>query len=295
MATTRFVIPLLLLLASTAAAKELKVTFMPHHVGAVIETPNGRVYVLDPGGAATREDIIPFLQARGTRIIDGIIITHPHIDHFAGVPRLLSRFRVKKLFDTGHRGGDAHPDYEGKVIPLALRAGVERRSGLQSGDRLNLDRDLEAKVLWPPRPFLRAGDTQAQITNNNSLGLWLRHGQVAFLFPGDAPEENQAGLARRWAREVRRTNVFSLPHHGKRYFHPALARRVSARVRKESFAFANDDALARTVKQWRAHGVRVMEARRHGQVQVTSSGGGFRVEAARSGVRRTYGRFVPSS
>src|SRR5688500_6179490 len=100
---------LLLLSAPIARAAEgtLTVASIGAHAGTVIEAAAGRIYVIDPGHKSAREKIAPYLRSvarggRGTATIDGIIITHPHLDHFAGVPFLLRQFRVGRLLDTSY-------------------------------------------------------------------------------------------------------------------------------------------------------------------------------------------------
>lgn len=275
--------------ATPADPKGLRVTLMGHHVGAVLETPGGKVYVLDPGGAAAREDIAPYLARRGVKAIDGIIITHPHIDHFAGVPHLLKKFRVKRLYETGYlRKGYADSRYADNILPLIKAEGVERRAGLQSGDRLNLDAALDVRVLGPPRTFMLSGRTRAQVVNNNSLALWVRHQGLTVLFPGDLAEPGQRALAKAFPREIGNVDVFVLPHHGRRYFDPLLAHRVGRTTPKTRLAFTNFDARPETVRSWRSYGLKVFEAKAHGALTLTSAGPGFVLETERTKLRRRY-------
>ena len=69
------------------------------------------------------------------RRIDLVILTHPHEDHVGGLPLLLERYRVGRLFEPGMTGpGPAYAAFE---AALSLR-GVHS-APLSTGDRFALD------------------------------------------------------------------------------------------------------------------------------------------------------------
>src|SRR5262247_2743356 len=89
---------------------ELTVTFLDVGQGdaAVLETPSGKVLVVDTGGLspegnddAGRRVVTPFLKHRGCNHIDLLLLTHPHADHIGGAATLLERFPVSLLLDNG--------------------------------------------------------------------------------------------------------------------------------------------------------------------------------------------------
>ncbi len=81
------------------------------------------------------------------RRIDGVILTHPHEDHVAGLARLLDRYQVRRVFEPGMRGPG--PGYAAWLSRLAS-TGSPMRLGLAAGDRLAVD-DIDLRILWPMR------------------------------------------------------------------------------------------------------------------------------------------------
>ncbi len=81
------------------------------------------------------------------RRIDGVILSHPHEDHVAGLARLLDRYQVRRVFEPGMRGPG--PGYAAWASRLTA-PGSPMRLGLAAGDRLAVD-DIDLRVLWPIR------------------------------------------------------------------------------------------------------------------------------------------------
>ena len=72
-----------------------------HGLAVVLQTPSGAVYVVDTGKKedgddAGQDSIAPFLKVRRIEEIAGIVVSHPHRDHFEGAAYLLKHFRVKR-------------------------------------------------------------------------------------------------------------------------------------------------------------------------------------------------------
>src|SRR5204863_9350574 len=79
------------------------------------------------------------------RRIDILILTHPHEDHVAGLPLLLERYRIGRIYETGMRGPG--PGYGAFARDLA-QAGAPPDGILSTGARIALD-DIRFDVLWP--------------------------------------------------------------------------------------------------------------------------------------------------
>jgi len=57
-----------------------------------VRTPGGKHYLIDTGERGARKFIIPYLKAHGVTHLDGVLITHGHLDHIGSA--LLHRSRV---------------------------------------------------------------------------------------------------------------------------------------------------------------------------------------------------------
>src|SRR4029079_9418294 len=119
------------------------------------------------------------------RRVEILVLTHPHEDHVAGMPLLLERYRIGRIYETGMRGPG--PGYA--AFARDLKAGrAAPRSTLATGARIALD-DVRLQVLWPdPGRVPREPPDAGRGINDVSIVLL---GEVAgrrFLLPGAVEE-----------------------------------------------------------------------------------------------------------
>ena len=187
--------------AAAAGPGKLTVTWLDlpvHGLAVVMETPAGRVFLIDTGGTkaagkagepafnAGRDAIGPFLQARGHAEIAGIAISHPHGDHYGGAAWLLENWKVRAYLDNGYTGRGQTEGYL-KVRTTAqqtagvyllnqaaaaqagvLRDAAQKRGGnyraVVAGDVLEWDPALTVEVISPPAEFLGTTADPAKIS-----------------------------------------------------------------------------------------------------------------------------------
>jgi competence protein ComEC len=186
-----------------------------HGLAVALETPSGAVYLVDTGrknhGADVGKDTLsPFLKKLGVSEIAGVLISHPHHDHFEGAAYLLKHFTVKTLIDAGPEG-PLVPDEYAKFKASAAERGVPYRS-VRAGDVLRWDDALDVEVLAPPRKGVPSTDDEA--LNDNSIVLRIRHGENVFLLPGDIVKAGREALLASVPAERLRSTVLIAPHHG---------------------------------------------------------------------------------
>ncbi|MES2507408.1 MAG: MBL fold metallo-hydrolase [Verrucomicrobiota bacterium] len=224
-------LPLLTVLPLLAAEDgKLTVTWleMPvHGLAAVVETPSHKVFLVDTGGVKTgpnenynagRDTVTPFLRQRGYSEITGILISHPHGDHYGGLEWLLQNWTVKEMVDQGYEGRAQTLAYK-RLRDLAMQRGGKYRA-IVSGDHLDWDPQLSLEILSPPATFISADSDPKKVSdhgllNSNSLLLRMQHGKIVFLFPGDAyGGAFESFLKENVPMEKLRTTVLTAPHHG---------------------------------------------------------------------------------
>lgn len=186
-------------------------------LAVVIQTPEGRTYLYDTGPGQYpnanfdegKDMIAPFLKRNNIKVIDGIIISHPHKDHFGGLKYLMGSFKVKALYDTGYSGCiNCEPEYDDYKSEYIAKGGRYQR--IKQGDKLGWDKYLEVEVLSPPPGFLKDEDE----ANVNSAVVRIKYKKNTFLLTGDIPQAGQEYLLKHFnARDLQAT-VLSAPHHG---------------------------------------------------------------------------------
>ncbi len=219
------------------------------------------------------------------RRIDVLILTHPHEDHVAGLPLLLERYRVGRIYETGMRGPG--PGYAAFARDLAGRAAPPRAT-LATGARISLD-DIHFRVLWPdPGRVPREPPDAGRGINDVSIVLL---GEVAgrrFLLTGDVEDDVDPLLA---ARGLPPVDILKVAHHGSATAStPAFLGSVQPRVAIVSSGAGNPygHPARSTIDRLVATGARVLRTDTDGTVSVEIAANG-EIRVSTSGARRAAG------
>ena len=176
----------------------------------LIRLPEGETILLDGGGFQSdrfnigESLIAPFLWHERIRHLDRVIITHPHGDHYNGLPFILSHFQPKDLVINSDSG------QESEYTNLLAQANLQGMhiSRPQAGDILYQDSQVCLRCLGMP-------GLQEKLqwnTNDRSLVFLLTHHQHQFLFPADIGHPSEEVLLQ--ANAHLRAQVLLAPHHG---------------------------------------------------------------------------------
>jgi competence protein ComEC len=187
---------------------ELAITFLDVGQGdaAAIRTPNGYWLLVDGGPAGERGDagrrvVLPFLRRQGVTRLEGVVLSHAHLDHYGGLGAVLGRIPARWFLDPGAPAGE-----EGyrALLDLVGSTGAEWRVA-RRGDTLRID-GVEFIVLHPSPGWAGWGLD----LNEDSAVLLIRYGEFEALLTGDA------GLAaeRVLAGQVGDIEVLKVGHHG---------------------------------------------------------------------------------
>ncbi|HEY3164944.1 MAG TPA: ComEC/Rec2 family competence protein [Candidatus Limnocylindrales bacterium] len=200
------------------------------------------------------------------RRLDVLVLTHPHEDHVAGLPILLERYRVGRVYETGMRGpgpgyGAFARDLRGPSAPPDMI--------LRTGARIALD-DIRLQVLWPdPDRVPREPPDGGRGINDVSIVLL---GEVAgrrFLLTGDVEDDVDPLLAQRGLPPI---DILKVAHHGSATAStPAFLDTVQPKVAIVSAGADNPygHPARSTIERLRATGARVLRTDTDGSVAVT--------------------------
>jgi competence protein ComEC len=193
--------------------KELIVSFLDVGQGTatLLQLPNGTNILIDGGGRATerfnpgQNIIAPYLWRQRIWRVDNLIVTHPHQDHYNGLPFIYAHFQPQRLIINGDSGTES-------TYSQFLQDVRKNKTLIQvatAGDILLQDVDLRLECLGMNGSLNQVATWS---TNDRSLVLRLQHGKRSFLFPGDISIQSENKLLHHGDRL--RADVLLAPHHG---------------------------------------------------------------------------------
>jgi competence protein ComEC len=192
-----------------------------HGSSFLLQLPHNQNILIDGGGSGNdhfnigERVIAPFLWKKRLQSLNAVIITHPHADHYNGLPFILSHFHPKTLWIGGVQ------EYENEyrhLLDLAAQLGIEIRN-TQTDEILFQEGKIRLQCIaggFPVQNKEEAGTvtTQYKTSNPNDMSLVLRldTSDKSFLFPADI-DAATADILVASGQNVK-ANVLLAPHHG---------------------------------------------------------------------------------
>ncbi|MFA7683085.1 MAG: MBL fold metallo-hydrolase [Candidatus Dojkabacteria bacterium] len=128
------------------------------------------------------------------RVIDVVIITHMHDDHYMGIKHLMERYEIGVFLLSPNCGGLCAEFKEYNYIEIS------------DGMSMHYD-DINIDILWP-----RVGVLDKNL-NNDSIVLLVRYLDKKFLLMGDAEKEVESILADNYGVNITNIDVLKAGHH----------------------------------------------------------------------------------
>lgn len=192
----------------------------------------GRNIVIDGGpySSDSKNALFAYLEekAHHDAIIDALIITHPHTDHFRGAETVSRHFHVRDYYDPGYPS--TLVSYRGFLKAMQGGQGSPPRADrihLGHGNFGTLDwgTELRAEILYGWSDTLSGMGSGNTEVNNSSIVLRVEYGTHSFLFMGDAegkdrddspdpPQYVEKFLLEHIPTEKLRATVLKIGHHG---------------------------------------------------------------------------------
>ncbi|MEX0856389.1 MAG: DNA internalization-related competence protein ComEC/Rec2 [Gemmatimonadota bacterium] len=172
--------------------------------------PHGRWILVDAGPRSAGFDagerrILPYLRRQGVRRLEGIVLTHPHLDHIGGAPAILAGMTVRGILDPARPHG-SRPYLE---VLEAIGADGPWWWEATEGRGFTLD-GARVEVLHPDRETRDA--PLLPDPNDLSIVLLVEWGEARILLTGDAPAE----VERRVLDRLGTLTLLKVGHHGSR-------------------------------------------------------------------------------
>ncbi len=197
---------LALIFSAEVIAEDLLVHFIDVGQGDAILIESPEVFILIDGGdrwSWVGETLVSYLEERQVSTLDAIFSTHPHADHIGGLPVVMEKFDVLKIYDSGRvHTTKTYENYLELIYELEIPYATPRR-----GDEITIG-DLDFQVLHPGE------NVEDYSINNASIVLHLEYGEVSFLFPGDAEERAEREMIE--SGLPLEATILKVGHHGSR-------------------------------------------------------------------------------
>ncbi|OGH23330.1 MAG: hypothetical protein A2958_00175 [Candidatus Levybacteria bacterium RIFCSPLOWO2_01_FULL_38_13] len=178
--------------------------------GVFIRTPGRKNFLIDAG---PDDKIIKCLERHmpfWDKTISAAFLTHPHLDHFAGLNFVIKRYSLLSFVTE---------DLSNKSVSFqALMDNIRSRNlkiiYVFSGDSFKLKDGTSLLILGPSYEYLDKTSPGRNIQESGEFGsliVLLRFGSFSVLFTGDSQTE---GLVQALGTEAGETDVLEVPHHG---------------------------------------------------------------------------------
>lgn len=166
-----------------------------------IETPSKNQILIDggPDDSLLSElgEVMPFWD----RSIDVVVLTHPNLDHAAGLVAVLKNYKVDYFVDANDSYALAEYEELKKISQdKKIKRIIARRQA-----RFVLDKNILMEILWPEK-------ITAEDPNRNSIIAKLSFDEIDFLLTGDAEKGEELILVQRG--DNLQSEILKVGHHG---------------------------------------------------------------------------------
>ncbi len=172
-----------------------------------LELPGGEAWLIDGGSSDVEQvgsgRIAPFLQWKGVRRLEGVVLSHSDADHTNGIQEIL----------------------EGELVPVGCLVLPRATAGWEEWAALRMaaeERSVPVYTMAAGEAFQRgavsftclypAGTAEGEDTNSLSLTLLVEWEAFSGLFPGDLGTEQELLFAGQWQP----VSLLKVGHHGSR-------------------------------------------------------------------------------
>jgi competence protein ComEC len=203
--------------AEGAPHGQLRVTFLDVGQGdsALVDLPDGRAMLVDGGGIVGSpvdlgaRVVAPALRARRRDALAVVALSHPHPDHFSGLPTGLAAVRFDALWDTGQGEREAVGGLYAALLARARGSGAAvLRPDVLCGTHVVGGARVDVLAPCP-------GADPDRGPNDNSLVMRVAYGATSVLFVGDAEHAEEGDLLRAYGARLR-SDILKVGHHGSR-------------------------------------------------------------------------------
>ncbi len=187
--------------------------------------PAGTTMLIDTGYCGVGKYVVAFLRALDLGMLDYLVFTHPHGDHFGGAIELMDYLWNEKkggIREVWYSGAKMDKELVALTMKLLKEKGVVFR-------QIKVDKDcagerpakivtggVEISVYGPNEYDIQAVNSNENVETSNDVSLVLRflYGKTVFLTCGDIYRNKEQYLLKTYGPECFRADVLKMNHHG---------------------------------------------------------------------------------
>lgn len=165
---------------------------------SILISDNGKFALIDGADNDDEQYLVNYLNNRGVKQLEYLILTHPDADHAGGLDAVVKNFTIKNAFvGNGNADTKTYKDFVQACIDKKLQPSVplqDKTFTLGNGSFQFFNQT-----------------SQRDNANNNSLVALYTIGSNKFLFMGDSGKEVEADLP---LDKIGKVDVLKVGHHG---------------------------------------------------------------------------------
>jgi competence protein ComEC len=255
---------LLFLASAFAGILEVDIIDVGQGDSILILSPAGKAVLID-AGTGRQGDVVGHLKSRGVEELNLMVGTHPHADHIGGLDEVMEALPVKLFLDNGLP--HTTRTYE-TVMGMVEEKKISYLKG-KAGRVFKLDDGIRLELIHPQDKALT--NTRSDL-NSNSVVIRLTHGDVCFLFTGDAEEPTEDILVQ---KGIEPCQVLKVAHHGSNHSSSEhFIKAVNPEIALISAGEGNryNHPGAETMARLASHGLQIYRTDQMGTIRLQSDG-----------------------
>lgn len=192
----------------TTSSNELIITAIDVGQGdaILIETPDHKKILID--GGPVNDKTLNFIKKKGINYLDAIVLTHAHLDHFGGLPKVIKEINCGLILNTAYHNNN--PSYQ-RFLEMIKKQKIPVED-VWNHKSFTLSSAVSINFLHPSNPLITDAKS---IENENSSVMHLTYQSFSAIFMGDAGEPGEKRILRN--NPNLKVTFLKAGHHGSRH------------------------------------------------------------------------------
>jgi competence protein ComEC len=196
----------------------------------LIRFPNGTTMlidcnIIDDGWLDKLDDLLPENDDE-KKVLDYLVITHPHEDHIRGIGKIKDRYVIQNIWESGHRlyiEKTEQQNYPHYYDMLDLIQKVKRNSGthkqLIAGQKIGVsdEPDVKFDISCPTKTYLEDSKPSERDIHEQCIVLRIEYMNRSIVFTGDSSME----AWKNYIKSSLKSTILHVSHHGSYTFFKA--------------------------------------------------------------------------